>query len=66
MSDGVTEVTRRNFDADGGYRIELSPGTYVVDLIRSGIDRGEGLPREVVITSGVLTSLDISIDTGIR
>jgi hypothetical protein len=64
--DGTTLVKRVPFQADGTYRVELLPGTYVVDIEHTGIDRAAGLPARVVIRSNEDTRLDVDIDTGIR
>jgi len=64
--DGVTLVKRVPFEPDGSYRVELPPGTYVVDIEHSGIDSASGLPTSTTIRSGETTRLDIDIDTGIR
>ncbi len=66
FSDGKKVATRISPDAQGNYRVTLAPGTYVVDMARTGIDRAAGLPATVTITSAQTTTLDISIDTGIR
>jgi hypothetical protein len=63
---GRSEITRVQIDAKGNYRVELPPGTYVVDINRLGIDRGIDLPTTVDIASGRTTVLDVEIDTGIR
>ncbi len=65
-ADGRTEVTRIQPDENGDYRVSLAPGDYVVDMVRVGIDRAQGLPAAITIASGVTVTLDIAIDTGIR
>jgi hypothetical protein len=60
------EVVRFPFGPDCAYRVELPPGTYRVELDRRGIDTSKDLPQNVTITSGQVTRLDVSIDTGIR
>ncbi len=65
-ADGQKEVTRVSPDAQGNYKVTLAPGTYVVNLAPTGIDRAQGLPATMTIESGKTTTLDISIDTGIR
>jgi hypothetical protein len=62
-SDLVKEV---DIDCDGRYRVELSPGTYIVDINHAGIDNSSDVPSEVEIISQQTTRLDIDIDTGIR
>ena len=65
-SDGVTEVTRVDINAQGEYEVSLPVGAYVVDINRIGIDSASELPAEIVIREGEVTILDIDIDTGIR
>ena len=48
------------------YRVELEPGTYMVDINHIGIDYSDDVPKQVEIKSGVTFKLDIEIDTGIR
>ena len=62
-SDLVEEV---NIDCDGRYRVELTPGIYIVDINHIGIDRSSDVHSEVEINSQLTTRLDIDIDTGIR
>lgn len=62
-SDLVKEV---DIDCDGRYRVELSPGTYIVDINHIGIDTSSDVPSKVEIISQQTTRLDIDIDTGIR
>ena len=65
-SDGRTEVTRVQIDAQGNYRVTLPVGTYVVDINHVGIDRGIELPATVKIEAQEVTRLDVAIDTGVR
>ncbi len=51
---------------DCTYRVTLAPGSYVVDIAHTGIDRARDLPRKVTIASGQTVQLDVDIDTGIR
>ena len=48
------------------YRVELEPGTYLVDINNIGIDHSSDVPRQVEILPGTTFKLDIEIDTGIR
>ena len=64
--DGATLVTSVKINADGMYRVPLHPGTYVVGIGRTGMDRARGLPKTIVIPAGQTVRLDISIDTGLR
>jgi hypothetical protein len=52
--------------SDGRYQVSLTPGTYLVDINRIGIDSSSDVPRTVTIRSGETVVLDIRIDTGIR
>lgn len=53
-------------DSEGGIRTELEAGTYIVDMKPLGIDTTPDLPAGVRILSGKITSMEVSIDTGIR
>ena len=64
--DGATLVTSVKINPDGTYRVALPPGTYVVGIGRTGMDRARGLPKTIVIPAGQTVRLDISIDTGMR
>ena len=64
--DGQSEVARVQIDGKGNYRVELSVGTYVVDINHAGIDMAKELPKTVEIKAGQVTRLDVDIDTGIR
>jgi hypothetical protein len=64
--DGVTEVARLQIDSHGNYRAELPAGFYVIDINHAGIDRAADLPKEIEITEGGTTVVNVDIDTGIR
>jgi hypothetical protein len=55
-----------DIDEHGFFRIDLVPGTYTIDLKKSGVDRSAEVPAKVTITVGVATMLNINIDTGLR
>ena len=55
-----------DIDSQGLYAIDLVPGRYVVDLRKNGLDRSADVPKVVDIHANTVTSVDISIDTGIR
>jgi hypothetical protein len=55
-----------SLDNNGNYRIELAPGTYVVDINHAGIDRSSEVPKTIEITPDSTVVLNISIDTGLR
>ena len=65
-ADGHTEVTRQNFRSDGTYRIDLPPGVYIVNILKSAVGGSKNLPQTVIIEAGKILKLDFSIDTGIR
>ena len=66
QANGTTLVAHVKINPDGTYRVELPPGTYVVDLPKIGLERAAGLPTTITITADQTTRLDIDIDTGIR
>jgi hypothetical protein len=55
-----------DIDSQGLYVIDLAPGRYLVDLKPNGIDHSGDVPKAVDIHANVVTTVDISIDTGIR
>jgi hypothetical protein len=63
--NGVTVATI-TAGADGRFRVELSPGTYIVRLANPQQFGSGSLPATVTISSSETTTLDIDIDTGIR
>ena len=65
-ADGKTLVANVKVSAECTYRVALAPGSYVVNIARTGIDRGTGLPKTVTIAGGQTVQLDVDIDTGIR
>lgn len=65
-SDTGAEVERVSFAPDCTCRVALAPGSYRVELDRHGIDLSRDLPQTVQVQPGQTTSLDVSIDTGIR
>ncbi|MDD1652063.1 MAG: carboxypeptidase-like regulatory domain-containing protein [Methanomicrobiales archaeon] len=64
--DGATVVTTVPLNQTGYYRVNLDPGTYVVDINHAGIDRSPDVPRTVILDRGETVTLDIAIDTGLR
>jgi len=65
-ADGATLIATVSLNQTGYYRVELEPGTYVVDINRVGIDRSPDVPRTITLAAGETYTLDIDIDTGIR
>jgi hypothetical protein len=59
-------IQQIDIDCDGGYRAELKPGIYTIDINRIGIDHSPDVPQMVEIRSNMTVRLDIDIDTGIR
>jgi hypothetical protein len=64
--DGQEVVRRAEIDAEGIYREELAPGTYVVDIPPIGPTSAAGLPKTIEVVSGETVRVDVVIDTGIR
>jgi hypothetical protein len=55
-----------DIDSQGAYFIDLAPGKYTIDLKPSGVDKTSDLPKLVEIQANTVTSVNVSIDTGIR
>lgn len=66
LQDGVTEIKRMHFLADGTYSFQVSPGTYVINIPRQGVGGSGNLPKTLVVKSGEVIEFNFSIDTGIR
>lgn len=64
--NGSTVVAREPIHPDGTFSFALQPGSYVLDMERSGIDHSRELPYAFTLRSGETVKHDISIDTGIR
>ena len=65
-SEGGSLIATVSLNQTGYYRVDLDPGTYVVDINRGGIDRSPDVPRTITLADGETVTLDIDIDTGIR
>ena len=52
--------------AMGYYTAQIAPGTYVIDINRSGMDTAEGLPVTIDVIVDETVTIDVNIDTGIR
>ena len=66
----TTSGQRKNLispELDGSFKIELTPGNYILTLEKpqNGIG-GSNLPMEVTINQAATTLVSIDIDTGIR
>lgn len=62
----TVDITQIDQSAQGTYSVQLAPGTYVVDIPRTGVGGSKDLPTKIQISSGQAIRLDIDIDTGIR
>jgi len=51
---------------EGYYRIQLKPGTYIVDINHVGIDTSSDIPTEIEVRPEETVQVNIDIDTGIR
>lgn len=55
-----------DIDSQGLYFIDLVPAKYTVDIKGVGLDRSSDVPAVVTIHASDVTTLNISIDTGLR
>lgn len=55
-----------DIDSQGLYAADLIPARYVIDLKGAGADRTSDLPKTVDIRAHVTTTLNVTIDTGLR
>ena len=55
-----------DIDTQGFYFIDLVPARYLVDIKGVGLDRSSDVPKVVEIHPSNVTTLNISIDTGLR
>jgi hypothetical protein len=67
-SDKQKLITTLTPDASGAFSASLPAGTYYVAMAAAQprVGSTKGVPTTITITSGVMTHLAISIDTGIR
>ena len=63
---GTRELFTVDINAQGLYVIDLVPARYLINLKRTGIDRTSDLPKVVEIQANSVTTLNVSIDTGLR
>jgi hypothetical protein len=67
LSSPKKPVASFHADEQGNYRLSLPPGTYTVVSAKTGMGfMSKDLPRVVTIKAGQTTTLNISVDTGIR
>ena len=66
-ADKKNKIAQIAVAADGTFNVELSAGSYIVDIDKQqpGIG-GRNLPATVTIKAGETTTLNVDIDTGIR
>ncbi len=50
----------------GYYTAQIAPGTYVIDIDRSGADTVDNLPQKITVAADETITIDVNIDTGIR
>ncbi len=63
---GHQEIAAVTTDEEGDFRVQLPPGTYLVELAPDRRGFTKNLPATVTITSGQETHLQILLDTGLR
>ncbi|MDZ4855096.1 MAG: hypothetical protein SGJ26_09640 [Nitrospirota bacterium] len=65
--EAAEAITTGLTDTRGEYRIDLTSGSYLVEIAPlAGIEYTKDLPAVVAISAGRETRLDFHIDTGIR
>lgn len=64
--DGSREIARFTSDANGYFRVALSPGTYFLDPLPGGEPFPFGKPLLVTVVEGEYIEVAIFYDTGIR
>ena len=66
--DKKTKIATLDPNLDGTYQLSLPSGYYIIDfdVARSNSVGGSNLPSTISISDKDTTSLDITIDTGIR
>jgi hypothetical protein len=64
--DRKQEVTRITVDKNGNYRVELSPGDYVLDVQRRPRARLRASAQPFTVTSGQTVHVDMDVDMGVR
>jgi hypothetical protein len=66
--DAKTVVKEQQLDGKGNYKVELDPGTYMIDVLPHdiGIRPNARKPEKITIGSGEAAKHDIDLDTGIR
>ena len=65
-SDGKQQVAVLTADAKGNYRVELPPGTYLLDIQNRVRKHVRAKPVPFTVASGQSLHVNIEMDTGIR
>jgi hypothetical protein len=64
--DTKKEVTRVVADSKGDYRIELSPGDYILDVHGRKPRKLRAKPEPFTVAANQTVQIDMTIDTGVR
>ena len=64
--DGKHEITSVTADANGNYRVGLSPGAYDLDVQDRVRKHVRAKPQSFTVISNQIVHVDLNIDTGIR
>jgi hypothetical protein len=65
-SDGKQQVAVTTADSQGNYRVELPPGSYVLDVQDRVRKHVRAKPAAFTVASGETVHLNMQMDTGIR
>jgi hypothetical protein len=65
-SDGKQQIAVMTADAKGNYRVELPPGTYLLDIQNRVRKHVRAKPVPFTVASGQTVHVDMEMDTGIR
>lgn len=66
-ADSSAKITEITMDGKGYYKMELPPGSYVMDFAPRDVGMPGGFPpTPFSIEQGKVTQLDLDIDTGMR
>jgi hypothetical protein len=50
--DRIKLIRQVDLSDSGHYRVDLKPGTYVIDINHAGIDRSSEVPKQIRIEAG--------------
>ena len=65
-SDGTQQIAVVTADTKGNYRVELPPGTYVLDIENRVRKHVRAKPAPFTVVAGQTVHVDMEMDTGIR